>query len=44
MGAEELHTAPEEVPDLSHLYQDQDFIGDIRGVPLDKKDATKARM
>ena len=44
MRLEELQTVPEEVPDLSHLYDGQEFVDDISGMPLDKKQAIKARI
>ena len=39
-----MQTVPEEVPDLSHLYDGQEFVDDISGMPLDKKQAIKARI
>ena len=44
LRVEELQTVPEEVPDLTHLYDGQDFVDDVSGMPLDKKQAIKARI
>ena len=44
MRVEELRTVQEETPDLAHLYDGQGFVDDVSGMPLDKKQAIKARV